>query len=172
MFKCRKATIKDIDSIIKVMQNTNYAAYIYPGKSLSELKKIISEAMKSRIYVVYTESDSKSKLKQVVGYFIIDSIKTHLTDVPKKIKLNKTYAYHAGVGVHSNFRGKGIATKLTKYAFGVAKKKGFLGMYADVGSKNEVSIKLQEKCGFHEIVRYDSKTRPKGIQNVIFEIRF
>jgi RimJ/RimL family protein N-acetyltransferase len=44
-------------------------------------------------------------------------------------------------------------------------------MYADVHSKNEASIKLQEKCKFKELVRYDSTSRPDG-QNVVFEIKF
>jgi ribosomal protein S18 acetylase RimI-like enzyme len=154
--------------MIKVMQNTKYAQYVYPGKSLKELKKLIIEAMNSRIYLVCADSDSQ----RIAGYFILDSINTHLSDIPKKIKLNKRYAYHAGVGIHSDFRGKGLATKLTRYAFGIVKKKDFLGMYADVGSNNDASIKLQEKCGFREIIRYVSTFRPKGIHNVVFEIRF
>jgi len=172
MFKCRRATIKDIDSIIKVMQNTTYAQYVYPGKSLIELRGIISDFISNptnnRIFLVCEEYDSN----KITGYFIFDSLKNHLSDVPKKIRLNKKYAYHAGVGVHSAFRGKGLATKLTRYAFKVAKDKGYQGMYADVGSDNDISIKLQENCGFHEIIRYDSTFRLKGIKNVIFEIKF
>ena len=168
MFRYRRANLKDVNPIIKVMQNTKYAQYVYPGKSLSELKKIISEAMDSREYLVCVDSISES----IVGYFILDSITTHLGDVPKRIKLNKKYAYDAGVGVRSDFRNKGIATKLTKYAFRIAKEKGYLGVYADVGSNNDASILLQEKCGFREIVRYDSEFRPNGIQNVVFEIKF
>lgn len=162
----RKADIEDIDYIIKVMHNTTYAQYIYPGKSLSELKRIISESMKNRTYLVCVES------KKIIGYFIIDSLNNHLPDTPRKIKLNRKYAYHAGVGIHSDFRGKGLAKKFTKYAFKIAKQKGFTGMYADVASNNDISIKLQEKCGFKELVRYNSKWRPKGIKNVVFGIKF
>jgi len=166
MFRYRLAKIDDVDSIIKVMQNTTYSQYIYPGKSFSQLKNIILDSMKTRKYLVCVKSG------KVIGYFIIDSLNNHLPDIPKKIKLNKKYAYHAGVGIHSDFRGKGLATDLTKYAFKIAKISNYAGMYADVGSNNDASIKLQEKCGFSELVRYASKWRPDGVKNVVFEIKF
>jgi ribosomal protein S18 acetylase RimI-like enzyme len=168
VFKYRRANIRDVDSIIKVMRNTTYAQYVYPGKSLSELKNIISKTMSDRIFLVCFDGTRKI----IVGYFIIDSFNNHLSDIPKKVRLNRKYAYHAGVGIHSDYRGKGLATKLTQYAFKIANSKGYLGMYADVGSNNDASIRLQEKCGFREIARYVSKWRPKGVKNVVFEIKF
>lgn len=168
MFKFRKASITDVDSIIRVMQNTNYSKLVYPKKTFSEIKDIISNLIKTQICLVCVDSRSND----VVGYFIIDSLKKYLDDVPKKIKLDKKYAYNAGIGIHSNFRGNGLAFKLTKYAIRIAKNKNYLGMYAAVGSNNEASIKLQEKCGFSEIIRYDCSWRPKNFQNIIFEIKF
>jgi ribosomal protein S18 acetylase RimI-like enzyme len=166
MFKFRLAKIEDIDSMIKVMRNTTYIKYIYPGKPVSEIKRLIKDLMKVRKYVVCIDEDNN----RIVGYFILDSMRHHLTDAP--IQLDSNYAYHAGVGVHSSYRSRGIATELTEYAFRLAKKSRYKGMYADVGSNNEASIKLQEKCGFKELVRYASTTRPEGVLNVVFGIRF
>lgn len=167
-FKCRKATNKDAGQIVKVMQNTTYVQYKFPGKSFSEVKKTIIDNMRARTYLVCVDS-SKDK---IVGYFILDEFKDHWKERPTHLKINKKYAFHAGVGIHSNYRGMGLATKLTKYAFNVAKKRGFPGMYCDVNSTNDTSLRLQERCGFREIARYTCSFRPKGAKNVVFKITF
>ena len=168
LFKIRKAKKGDAIEIAKVMLNTRYAQTFFPEKSDKELEKIIFDSMRNKIYLVCLEQESQ----RVVGYFIIEKLDNNLSDIPKKIILKNNYLYHGGVGVHEDFRRKGLAEKLTMHAFKVTKKKEFLGMYADVGSNNEGSIKLQEKCGFIEIIRYYSSFRPKGVKNVVFEKTF
>jgi len=161
----RQANEKDIDGLIDVMKDTGYAAYVYPGQSTEGIKKEILSAMKKKTYLVCVE-------KRIVGYFIIGPLDGNLTDIPKSIILKKGYAYHAGVGVHSSERGKGVASALTTYAFRMAKELGYTGIYADVCSTNEASVKLQERCGFREVTRYPSATRPEGTLNVVYEKQF
>ena len=166
MLKYKFAKISDIDDLIKLMDNTKYISYLYPEKSVDEIKKLIIKSMSYKKYILLFDSN------KLIGYFIISPINNNLKDVPKKIKLNKNYAYHSGIGIHSNYRNKGLATKLTRYAFRKAKSLGYLGMYADVGSDNKSSINLQKKVGFEELVRYTSLSRKKGIKNIVFQIKF
>jgi ribosomal protein S18 acetylase RimI-like enzyme len=167
MIRCRVANEKDVDSLIELMNNTFYSQYIYPNKTNQEIKIIILKLMKSRNYLVCVDYENK---KKIIGYFIFDSINSYLKDSP--VKLKKNYAYHLGIGVNSDYRKKGIGKRLTIYAFKKVKELGFKGMYADVGSNNDISINLQNKSGFKELIRYNSKYRPKGIKNVIFIIDF
>ena len=86
--------------------------------------------------------------------------------------MNQDYAYSQGIGVHSDYRGKGIATKLYKATFKFAKKK-YKGFYADVDSKNEASLKLHEKLDFEKIAEYkDERRKNQSGVNVVFEKKF
>ena len=135
MFEFRHAKSSDVAGIVRLMQNTKYAQYIYPGKTFSELKNLVLDSMKIKKYLVCI--DSNKNIHTLVGYFIILPMTWKLSHLPKGLETSKNFAYHAGVGIHSKYRGKGLATKLTKYAFKIAKRLGYKGMYADVGSDNE-----------------------------------
>ena len=53
-----------------------------------------------------------------------------------------------GWGVHPDFAGKGIGTRLVNFALTEAKKEGFVRAEADMAIKNISSWKLALKCGF------------------------
>ncbi len=53
-----------------------------------------------------------------------------------------------GWGVHPDYQGRGVATKLLKASLAFAKKKGFKRAEAEVAVENTASIKLAKKLGF------------------------
>ncbi|HOW37042.1 MAG TPA: GNAT family N-acetyltransferase [Candidatus Pacearchaeota archaeon] len=53
-----------------------------------------------------------------------------------------------GWGVHPDYQGKGIATKMLTEALKFAKKKGFKRAEAEMAIENKASWKLALRCGF------------------------
>lgn len=162
----RKATLDDVPGIFDVMVDTEFRKLWLGHLNDEKAKKSIEVNMgkKERIYVVADDNG------RIAGYFIIDTIKSYLKDCP--VEINQKYAYCKGIGVHSDYRGKGVAKELYKASLKFAKKK-YKGMYADIDSDNIPSIKLHEKVGFNEIAKYKSEGRKKqsGI-NVVFGKKF
>jgi len=155
MFDFKKATKNDFSEIIGVMKNASYLDFAYKNKTVEEVAEIISNSEDT--YLICFEKESKNS-KHIVGYFIFGSVKNNLLEA---------YAYHLGIGVHSDYREKGIGQRLTQYAFTQAKKK-FSGMYADVSSDNIPSLKLQLSAGFEKIAEYKTEKRSNKTKNILF----
>jgi len=54
----------------------------------------------------------------------------------------------AGWGVHPDYAGKGIASKMVKVLIKEAKKRGFKRIEAEIAVKNNASVRLAKKLGF------------------------
>jgi RimJ/RimL family protein N-acetyltransferase len=63
-----------------------------------------------------------------------------------------------GWGVHPDYQGKGIGTKLLRESLKFAKQKGFKRAEAEAATENIASVKIAKKCGF----KIDGK-REKGL---------
>jgi len=170
MIHFEEAERKDIPGIIEVMKDTGYVGFVYKNKSDAEIEKDIIAA-KEKTFLICYEKISLGK-KKIIGYFIFAPVENHLKDARKHAFIDERYAYHLGVGIHSDYRGQKLGKKLTEYALQTAERKGFKGMYADVASNNTVSLKLQEAMGFKKIAEYSSRKRPAGINNVLFVKHF
>jgi RimJ/RimL family protein N-acetyltransferase len=53
-----------------------------------------------------------------------------------------------GLGVHPDYFGRGIGTKLLKFVLDDAKKSGFKRIEGEIAIKNKASWKMALKCGF------------------------
>ncbi len=164
MFDFKKATKNDFSEIIGVMKNASYLDFAYKNKTVEEVAEIISNSEDT--YLICFEKESKNS-KHIVGYFIFGSVKNNLLEAREKFEIREDYAYHLGIGVHSDYREKGIGQRLTQYAFTQAKKK-FSGMYADVSSDNIPSLKLQLSAGFEKIAEYKTEKRSNKTKNILF----
>ena len=51
----------------------------------------------------------------------------------------------------------------------IAKKQGYKGMYTDVATTNKASLRLQEKSGFERVAEFPDKSRPAGVNTVLFK---
>lgn len=169
MIDFAEAKKSDIPGMVEVMRNTGYADFAYKGKTDSEIEKDISKS-KNTYLICYEKKPSQKR--KIVGYFVFSSVDNHLAEAQEHIPINNQYAFHLGIGIHSDYRGKKLAKKLTEYALSKAKKEGFKGMYADVASDNTPSLKLQESTGFEKILEHDSKERKHGVKDVVFVKHF
>ncbi len=169
MIRCAEAKQEDIPGIIEVMKNTGYASFAFKGKTDAQIPEVISKSKNTYLICFETKLSHPQK---IIGYFIFSSVQNHLKDANEHAKINKEYAYHLGIGIHSNYRGKKLGSRLTRYALKKAKKLGYKGMYADVGSDNLASLRLQESIGFERIAEYPSEKRNRGIKNILFVKHF
>ena len=167
MMHFAEAKKEDIPGIIEVMKDSGYANFVYHGRTDDYIKNDILAS--DYTYLICFEKLSKPR--NIVGYFIFSKVDDHLDEARGHITVDKRYAYHLGIGVHSDYRKLGLGKKLTLYALKKARQQGFRGMYADVGSNNKGSLRLQEAVGFKRIAQYPSKKRKMGI-NIVFEIQF
>jgi ribosomal protein S18 acetylase RimI-like enzyme len=170
MIHFSEARKEDIPGMIEVMKNTGYVNFAYKNQSDKDIEKDILSS-KERTYLICYEKKLATP-KKIIGYFIFVSVENHLNDAKKNFFIDHEYAYHLGIGIHSDYRGRRLGMKLTEFALKTAEKKGFRGMYADVASNNHASLKLQEKTGFQKIAEYRSKKRPAGVNNVLFVRHF
>jgi ribosomal protein S18 acetylase RimI-like enzyme len=168
MFHCSTLTREDLSGVIEVMNDTGFREMGFPRMNDEQIKRSILESDYTFL-VCYEKKFFKPK--HIVGYFLYGSIRGHLKDVKGHFFIDENYAYHMGVGIHSMYRGRGLARKLLLFGLKHASHK-FSGMYADIASDNIVSLKLHESLGFKKLGEYISKKRAPGVKNVVFVLRF
>lgn len=159
MISFSKAKKKDFLDMIKVMRNTGYVDYSFPEKSDKEVE---TELLKSNNKFFICSDKNK-----IIGYFVVSKLKHYLDEAKELINLNEEFAYHFGIGIHSDYRRQSLALKLTEFVLENITQ-NFKGIYADVASNNFASLKLHEKLGFEKLIEYNSKKRAKGTKNVLF----
>ena len=140
MIKIRKAKLGDeigISQMIKEGLKRNTWKYTgtnkYTKKKLENLRNYLFEKSTSRHFVAID-----SKINKIVGSVSYEFKKAgrlrHRVDL--------------GWGIHPDFTGQGIGTKLLNFALENAKKKGFKRAEAEMAIKNIGSWKMALKCGF------------------------
>lgn len=135
-------------------------AKLSDAKSIDQFRK---EALASKKWI-YTTTNKYNKKK-------FEKLKKNLGSKKPEMKMfiaidtteNKvvgTTSYHFsrtgrmqhvarfGWGIHPEYEGRGICTKLLKFALEKAKNKSFKRAEAEIAVSNKGSIKVASKCGF------------------------
>mgnify|MGYP000844831369 CR=1 FL=1 len=164
----------DAKKLLYVMDNTGLSdiwrkRYKFPEE---KIVKILKQRISERRYILIELLENPFTFsKRVGGYVIFDSADKKIDDLPGKYrkKNQNEYAYCYGIGVHSNYRNRGIAKQLYDFAFKEAKREGYKGLYADIDRDNVGSLKLHDRLGFTKICEYKSKSRAnQSGHNVVF----
>lgn len=166
----REATYKDAKELYKLMCNTGYVNFVYKGAS--------ENVVVPKLYQDFFHKDKKitvivCQLKnsaELIGYslfgpYILYKSKSFPEDL-------RNYAYSKGTGIHSDYRGLGLGTRLRLFADEMAKNKKYKGIYTDVATSNKSSLKVQEKAGFKQVMVVNDSRREAGIGSVIFRKDF
>ena len=141
MIKIRKAKLGDeigISKMVKAGLNKNTWAYTgtnkYTKKKLENLRKSLSEKNSTSKNFVAVDSQTNMIVGSASYLFNISGRIRHRVDM--------------GWGVHPDYAGQGIGTKLLNFALNDAKKRGFKRAEAEIAIKNVSSWKMALKCGF------------------------
>ena len=178
-----KATAKDnFEDMAKLVYNTD--CYIYPQwfKTIENATPQIAEMIASKNTMFSFKNCIVARDgKRVVGiivYLVRDVdlsndyskwnnspemdyvIQNYILPIKKECKENE-YVYISNVCVDSNYRGKGIATKMMRYLFDIYKDKDFV---LEVLKENSSTVKLYERNGFEIIDEY-AGFNGEGLEN-------
>lgn len=137
----RKATAKDAKGIMEMIkEGLKRKNWIYTGSNHAGKKREekIRKGMKAKKPDSYSFIAIDKKNNKVVGS----------TTVSFKRNGRLRHRIDMGWGVHPDYQGKGIATRLVNEALKFAKKKGFKRAEAEMAIENIGSWKLAKKCGF------------------------
>lgn len=137
--KAKPGDEKGITNMIKIgFENKNW---IYTGNNVSPDKNKIKKMRK----------DFANKNAERFSFIAIDTknkkIVGSMTSSFKKIGRLR-HRIDMGWGVHPDYQGKGIGTRLLKESLKYAKKKGFKRAEAEMAIENKGSWRLALKCGF------------------------
>lgn len=177
-YNFRIATAKDVKGIFRVMKNVGYIAAFYGDKSEEKsVPLLLSNLFDSGkgITVVVCEIDCVDGQdcfdgKRIIGYSIFGPYaaykKAIFPDEPEN------FAYSMGIGIHGDFQSKGLGALLKQAAENFARKQGYKGVYTDVAATNKPSIGLQIKACYERVAELPDKSRPKGVNTILFRKRF
>jgi putative acetyltransferase len=115
--------------------------YCYTGsnkpfdkKKIVKMRKSIAKPERNECSVVAVDKDTC----KIVGSALFSG--------KKEGRLSHRIEF--GWGVHPDYAGKGIGTKMVKFLLKEAKKRGFKKAHAETAVENKASIRLAKKCGF------------------------
>jgi RimJ/RimL family protein N-acetyltransferase len=137
----RKGKLADVEGIIAMMKvGFKRKNWIYTSSNevTKDKLKRLKEGFKSKNPDSYTFIAIDKKTKVLVG-----SMSAHF-------RKNGRFRHRIemGWGIHPDYQGRGIATKLMNDTLKLAKEKGFKRAEAEIVIKNICSWKLAKKCGF------------------------
>jgi len=177
-YNCRIATAKDVTGIFRVMKNVGYIAAFYGDKPEEAAVPLLLDTLFDSgkcITVVVCEIecvDGKDCFdgKRIIGYSIFGPYQAYKKAIfPDE---SENFAYSMGIGIHTDFQSKGLGALLKQAAENFARKQGYQGMYTDVATTNKSSIGLQIKAGYERVAELPDKSRPKGVNTILFRKRF
>jgi len=138
----RKATAGDVTGISRMIKaglrrNTWQFTAIssYTNRNAEQLRNALSSKSPALALFVAVDKDHKGLIVGSVSY-----------DFSKVGRLR--HRIGLGWGVHPNYAGRGIGTRLLKFAVADAKNRGYKRAEAEMAVKNTVSWKMALKCGF------------------------
>jgi ribosomal protein S18 acetylase RimI-like enzyme len=152
----RKPVLKDKNKIEKflILLKNDYIPPFSDEERREEINKIYKG--NSKAILALTQKG------QIVGYVAWE-----------QYSKNKKYGYIVNLGVHPEYRRKGISIKLRKIVFGQIKKAGFKGVYYTTWHKNIGMIESSKKLGMKIVkVFLDEKFRGPGGKTIIFRKDF
>ena len=149
--KIRKATVKDIPSLIKLFRGiVKYHKKIYTkddkfyNKEIKNVKQIwvkfIKKNVNNKDFLILIVYDGKKPIA-----YCISLIKKNIP-----IYKIKKYGYVSDLYVDKKYRGKGIGKKLLKKSKEFFRKNKLKFMSLEINHNNDPSIKFYEKYGFKE----------------------
>lgn len=138
----RKAKVGDEKGIAEnFKRGLESGFYYYTGsnkpfdrKKIAKMRKSFAKPERSEFSVVAVDK----KTGKIVGSAMFSG--------KKEGRLSHRVEF--GWGVHPDYAGKGIGTKMVKFLLKEARKRGFKRVQAEAAVKNVSSIKLAKKCGF------------------------
>ncbi|MCX7546504.1 GNAT family N-acetyltransferase [Xanthomarina sp. F1114] len=137
----RKATYKDIDSILKITRTcalfmTNQGVFQwnenYPSKKAFE-----NDVLRDELYVLETNS-------KIIGCIVVSTFMDKEYIPIKWLIPNSNNIYIHRLAVHPEQQGKGYARKLMNFAETLAKNNHFVSIRLDTFSKNVRNQKFYE----------------------------
>ena len=84
----------------------------------------------------------------------------------------KGYAFISNLLIKSEFRGKGLATRLRKRGMSAIRKAGYTGMVTTVWAKNRPMLAINKRDRFRLIARCKAPWRGQGEKTLIFAKKF
>jgi ribosomal protein S18 acetylase RimI-like enzyme len=177
-YNCRIADAKDVKGIFRVMKNVGYIAAFYGDKSEEKSVPLLLDNLFDSdkcITVVVCEIECIEGQdcfdgKRIIGYSIFGPYQAYKKAIFPGEPEN--FAYSMGIGIHTDFQSKGLGALLKQAAENFARKQGYKGMYTDVAATNKPSVGLQIKAGYERVAELSDKSRPKGVNTVLFKKRF
>jgi L-amino acid N-acyltransferase YncA len=127
----RLAKLSDINAISKIYFHPEVNPFLN-YKTSSSLRKHIKEGISKKSFFVFIEN------KKIIGHGSM-----HFSDGRCKHTVEM-----CSLGVHPDHRRKGIATKLFKHRFQIAKKQGAKRFESLTQTNNKKGIQFHEKLGF------------------------
>lgn len=141
----RKALTNDV----KVLQDLNDEVFIDNAKYDPDIKTDWAQSKDGKKYFTNIINDPNAicliaeENSNVIGY---------ISGSPMVREYCKSkYFEIENMGVHPNYRSKGIGSKLMEECLKIAKEKGFQKVYVNVYIKNEKAVKFYKKYGYNEI---------------------
>jgi ribosomal protein S18 acetylase RimI-like enzyme len=130
--------------------------YVPPFSALERKEEL------DRIYAKKAKAILAMMQKQIAGYIVWE-----------QYSKNKKDGYVANLGVHPEYRRRGISTRLRKIAFGQIRKAGFKGVYYTTWHKNIGMVDSSKKLGMKIIRTYlDEKFRGPGGRTILYRKDF
>ena len=143
--KIRKATLKDVDEIMFLVQDLLVHQYKHFDKTINtkwaaKNKKEYIDAIKKTNSLVLVAVDNK----KIIGYFV-----GNIKKVPSYRKIKKI-AEADNIYISKKYRRKGIGNKFLKEFFKWEKAKGVKRAQVRISTKNTKSIDHAKKAGFND----------------------
>jgi len=140
MLKIREVTLEDLHSLYDLYINHLFKNRIDVDeqqdmdKWTELLNKLIAD---TDYYILIGEVDSK--IVSSVTLIVIENLPHYL----------RSYALIENVVTHEDYRNKGYASELIKYASQIAEDNNCYKIMLLTGSKQESTLKFYENCGFN-----------------------
>ena len=137
--KIREATVDDAREIFLVMSNVEQSGFMLISPGERNVNEGGLENYIERLNLHVNSGFFVAEIDGVIaGYLILKG------ETAEKIKHRASLV----VGVHSDYRKRGIAKKLFEYVFNWAKERGISKIELTVMVKNEAAYHLYSKLGF------------------------
>lgn len=144
----RKATLNDIDEIIKI---TKACAKVMTDKDIHQWNAHYPDKSTFKNDVLRNELYVIEKNKTLVGCVVISSFMDKYYMPISWLTNNKRNIYIHRLAIHPEYQGKGYAIKLMDFAENFAKENNYTSVRLDTFSKNRRNQKFYELRGYKKL---------------------